>query len=511
MTATYSRTAGETVVGSPYTISATLSASGPPQHRGSGRQGKRLLASDPLSNYTITYNTATFTITQAVLTVTANDATIPDGSPLPTFTASYSGFQFSDGVGVLSGSPSLTTTAPQNPPAGTYPINAAQGTLSAANYTFTFVGGTLTVTPVTGQITSPPKGSTLTGSTVTFTWSHETGASSYQMWLGHTAGAHDIGAISTPSLSATFNNLPIDGSTIYATLYGFASGHWTVLDTATYTAATVAKAVITSPTKGSTLTGSTVTFGWSAETGATSYQLWVGHSAGAHDLAIVTTSSLSATVNNLPTDGSQVYVTLYGFAGTWVLQDSASYTASTNSKAVITTPAKGSTLTSSTVTFGWSAEAGATSYQLWVGHTSGTHDIAVLTTSNLSGTINNLPTDGSTLYVTLYGFAGTWTVQDTATYTAAGITKAVITSPAKGSTLSGSTITFGWSAETGGTSYQLWVGSTPGAHDITARSTSGLSTTVAGLPTDGSLIYVTLYGYNGVWTVQDSASYTTGP
>ena len=46
MTATYSRTAGETVAGSPYTISATLSPAG------------------VLGNYTITYNTASFTINE---------------------------------------------------------------------------------------------------------------------------------------------------------------------------------------------------------------------------------------------------------------------------------------------------------------------------------------------------------------------------------------------------------------------------------------------------------------
>ncbi len=45
VTATYSRTAGETVAGGPYTISATLSPAG------------------VLGNYTITYNTASFTIT----------------------------------------------------------------------------------------------------------------------------------------------------------------------------------------------------------------------------------------------------------------------------------------------------------------------------------------------------------------------------------------------------------------------------------------------------------------
>jgi len=46
---------------------------------------------------------------------------------------------------VLSGSPSLTTTAVIASPVASYPITAAVGTLSAANYSFTFVNGTLTV------------------------------------------------------------------------------------------------------------------------------------------------------------------------------------------------------------------------------------------------------------------------------------------------------------------------------------------------------------------------------
>ena len=58
VTATYTRTAGETVAGSPYTISATLNTSS----RLSKRPGR---LSDVLSNYTITYNTANFTIDPA--------------------------------------------------------------------------------------------------------------------------------------------------------------------------------------------------------------------------------------------------------------------------------------------------------------------------------------------------------------------------------------------------------------------------------------------------------------
>src|SRR5437868_4264806 len=66
------------------------------------------------------------------------------GGTLPTFSASYSGFVNNETASVLTGSPSFTpTTAPTA--AGTSAITPAQGTLTAANYTFAFVDGTLTV------------------------------------------------------------------------------------------------------------------------------------------------------------------------------------------------------------------------------------------------------------------------------------------------------------------------------------------------------------------------------
>ena len=100
-------------------------------------------------------------------------------------------------------------------------------------------------------------------------------------------------------------------------------------DTATYTAFTLIKAVITSPPKNSTLTGNTVTFTWSAETGASLYYLYVGSSPGTYDIAAVATTNLSATVSGLPIDGRQLYVTLKGNGGGggMTVQDTATYTA----------------------------------------------------------------------------------------------------------------------------------------------------------------------------------------
>jgi hypothetical protein len=61
-------------------------------------------------------------------------------------TATYAGFVGGETLPTsgLTGSPALSTTTTNV--AGTYPITIAQGTLSAANYSFSFVNGTLTVT-----------------------------------------------------------------------------------------------------------------------------------------------------------------------------------------------------------------------------------------------------------------------------------------------------------------------------------------------------------------------------
>src|ERR1019366_192800 len=96
-------------------------------------------------------------------------------------------------------------------------------------------------------------------------------------------------------------------------------------------------------------------------------------------------------------------------SGTW-LSNAYTYTAYNLAGAagILTTPIPGSTLTSGTVTFGWTAGAGASAYWLDAGSTPGGNQYYqsgnlgnVLTT-----TVSGLPTDASTIYVTLYSFVG---------------------------------------------------------------------------------------------------------
>ena len=106
------------------------------------------------SNYTFTFANGTLTINKATLTVTAASPTITYGQAVPTYTASYSGYQNGDISSVLSGSPSLTTSPATPSAAGTYAITAAAGSLSATNYTFTFVNGTLTINKAASSVSA---------------------------------------------------------------------------------------------------------------------------------------------------------------------------------------------------------------------------------------------------------------------------------------------------------------------------------------------------------------------
>jgi hypothetical protein len=107
------------------------------------------------SNYTFTFVNGTLTIGKAVLTVNAASPTITYGQTLPTYTATYSGYQNGDTSSVLSGSSSLTTSPATPSAAGSYTITAAVGTLSASNYTFTFANGTLTINKAMLTVTAP--------------------------------------------------------------------------------------------------------------------------------------------------------------------------------------------------------------------------------------------------------------------------------------------------------------------------------------------------------------------
>jgi 6-phosphogluconolactonase (cycloisomerase 2 family) len=97
------------------------------------------------SQYQVSTGTSTLTINKAVLTVTAQNASKIYGDANPAFTYVISGFLNNETVAVVSGTANCTSSANVGTSVGTASISCAVGTLSATNYSFTFVPATLTI------------------------------------------------------------------------------------------------------------------------------------------------------------------------------------------------------------------------------------------------------------------------------------------------------------------------------------------------------------------------------
>ncbi len=189
---TFAAPAAHTYGDAPFTVTATGGPSGAPvtfsagpvQVCASGGTNGATITLSGAGTCTVTasqagaagYQAATpvqqsFTVRQATLTVTAADKAMTYGGAVPALTATYSGFVNGDTAThssgsnnpfymTITGAPACTTSATSGGPSGggspvgSYPITCTRGTLGAANYTFAFQPGTLTVNPAALTITA---------------------------------------------------------------------------------------------------------------------------------------------------------------------------------------------------------------------------------------------------------------------------------------------------------------------------------------------------------------------
>ncbi len=177
--------------------------------------------------------------------------------------------------------------------------------------------------------------------------------------------------------------------------------------------------------------------------------------------------------------------------------------------------------------FNWTPNGNAVdNYALWFGTSPGALDLGksgVLPGTQSSYSMTGLPTDGSTIHVTFFfklagdpGFTPT-----DFQYTAASEpapepdpgTDPEIVGPAPGSTLSGSSETFTWTANGNGVeNYALWFGTSPGALDLGKSGVlpgTQISYSMTGLPMDGRMVHVRFYfKIGGAWSSGTDYQYT---
>ncbi|MGD0548680.1 MAG: Ig-like domain repeat protein [Terracidiphilus sp.] len=366
------------------------------------------------------------------------------------------------------------------------------------------------IDPSAATLITPAPGSTLSGASVTFTWTAGTNVKEYWLYIGTSGrGTTDLYNSAVATNSAHVTNLPIYGQTVYVRLLSKINGLWQYNDY-TYTAVdSSAPAAMLTPASGSTLSGSAVTFTWTAGADVNEYWLYIGTTGhGTTDLYNSGVTTTSAHVTNLPTFGQPVYVRLLSkIKGVWRYNDYTYTAENVSAPAAMLTPASGSTFTGANATFTWTTGTNVSGYWLYAGSTgpgsTNIYNSPVLTTT---ANVTKLPIYGQTVYVRLLSkINGAWQYKDY-TYTAQNTSApATMLTPASGSTLSGSSATFTWTAGANVTVYWLYIGTKgPGSTDLYNASTFTTSASVAKLPVNGAKVYVRLLSkINGAWQYND--------
>lgn len=268
------------------------------------------------ANYTFRIAGGVFIVKPAVLSVTGVSQTITYGEPVPALSYSIAGFVNGDNAATaLQGKPVLTSPAAPHAGAGSYVVAVAQGSLAAANYTFTFVPGLLQVAKaqigVAAQAASMIYGENLPALTYSLS--------------GFVNGDTAASAISgTPSLSTAASaralpgNYPISAGlgSLSAKNYSFALSDGTL---------SVGKALLTVMPKPAAMTygGRVPALGWT----------YVGFVNGDTSSALQGAPQLTTEASSSSPAGSYL---IAGAAGTLT---SAKYTFSVQSAKLTVTPA----------------------------------------------------------------------------------------------------------------------------------------------------------------------------
>ena len=170
----------------------------------------------------------------AALTSPAPGRTLAGSSVTFTRTAGTAVTQYKLWLGTTAGSANLyssgatsatTVTVSGLPTSGAtlygQLLSLINGAWQSNSYTYT---EELIATPAV--LTTPKPGSTLAGSSMTFTWTAGAGVTQYKLWLGTSGpGSSNLySSGSTLATSATVTNLPTRAATIYVRLFSVIRG-----------------------------------------------------------------------------------------------------------------------------------------------------------------------------------------------------------------------------------------------------------------------------------------------
>jgi hypothetical protein len=155
-------------------------------------------------------------VVPATLTVTAHDQTMMYGGTVPPLTYTVTGFQNGEELSpsTVSGTPILSTGAGPTSPIGNYDITVSAGSLSAANYTFHLVSGTLTITPAPLTVTADNQTMVYGGTLPPLTYTITGFQNGQDLSTSGVSGTPSLATVDPTSSVGSYDITPMVGSLI---------------------------------------------------------------------------------------------------------------------------------------------------------------------------------------------------------------------------------------------------------------------------------------------------------
>jgi subtilase family serine protease len=309
------------------------------------------------------------------------------------------------GTASSGSSPASTCVTENADKTGIMEIGGVQSYAAGTGFDIASGLGSINAAALIASFVSSPAPSglaaSLSGQTVTLTWTADASAASYDVYQGMGPGSVSSSPVqaNTTGTSTTVSGLQFGQEYVFTiaavSSSGVISPRSNMVDVTTVPAAPSAVSVAAL----GTTTGS-LNLGWNASTGATSYSIFEGTTSGGEGTTAVQ-AGLSGTSTSLAslTPGKQYFFTVVAVDAGGSSMASAEATGTT-----IASPPTGFAASSgnASVSLSWTASAGATSYNVYEGTTSSAEG-ATPVQSGVSGTSVSIGglTNGKKYYFTL--------------------------------------------------------------------------------------------------------------
>jgi hypothetical protein len=237
-----------------------------------------------------------------------------------------------------------------------------------------FTNGTSTFLPPPLPILiSPADGAMVSGNSVTFQWSPSSGATNYWLAVFKADGSVIINKALGNVTSDTETGFQNNGTQYIWTVAAGNTAGWSAASWKHFTNGALSPPPLPnliSPADGAVVNGTSVTFQWSASSGATNYWLAVFKNDGSTVINKSLGNVTSTTEVGFPNNGTQyIWTVAAGNTAGWSAASWKHFTNGTLSPPlppILMSPVDGAMVSGNSVTFQWSPSSGATNYWLAV-------------------------------------------------------------------------------------------------------------------------------------------------